>query len=304
MKRLLLTIVFAGFCASVALAGSVFFYLFGKDRKVEMKMLIILLSLFLVANSISFADPVEIDFFDNALHILSDATYQDNGIRVDMGVDNYPGTRIEMVDNGIARFIHMYSNSDINMDGGLINLNLAGVDSSTINMSNGTIGGDFEVYDNAFATVSGGSFGHMRVSNNSEVIMTGGAVGLNVTVLDDAVATISGGTITGSIAVGSYNGTIYLDGTDFAINGISLTKGDKLSDFGTLVENSIYDYYEGTITGILSDGSIMNNDFKIFNQEYLAGYGDIIIVPEPTSLLLFGAGLVLLRRRNDKTRVH
>ena len=93
------------------------------------------------------------------------------------------------------------------------------------------------------------------------------------------------------------NGTIYLQGSDFEISGQSLSYGDKLSNFGTLVYNSNSDYYTGTITGTLSDGSDLNSTFYIHNLENLAGTGDIIIIPEPITLTLLGLGGLLIRKR-------
>ena len=84
-------------------------------------------------------------------------------------------------------------------------------------------------------------------------------------------------------AVGTAFSQVALPATDFEVDGTPLAYGDKLSNFGTLATNPKgQDYYTGTITGTLADGSALNNNtFVIYNTGDFAGTGDIILTPEP-----------------------
>ncbi len=114
----------------------------------------------------------------------------------------------------------------------------------------------------------------------STVTMAGGVIGRSLSADDNAMVTVSGGSI--STLVTFYNGLIYLGGSNFEVDGQPLSDGDKLSDFGTLTEYRPYpdiisDYYYGTITGTLSDGSVINSEFYIYKIGFFNGGSDIII---------------------------
>ena len=47
----------------------------------------------------------------------------------------------------------------------------------------------------------------------------------------------------------------------------------------------------GTLTGILANGDAISNDF------YISTNASIVLMPEPTALLLVGLGVVIMRRR-------
>ena len=46
-------------------------------------------------------------------------------------------------------------------------------------------------------------------------------------------------------------------------------------------ENDDEDFYAGTITGTLADGTALDNNFSIYNTGIYAGTGDIIIGTPP-----------------------
>ena len=265
-----------------------------------MKTLFLCLTVLVVlaVNPVAMADP-EIDLDDGGFHTFDDNTYQGISIRADFSVANDPGTHLNLVNNGIVGSLHVYNNAGITMSGGLAEGVIGAGDNSTVDVSGGTIGSHLIATDNSIINLTGGLVGSsLEAWHDSSIYMLGGSVGDNLSTWDNASITISGGTV-GNIFSIKNNGVIYLDGTGFEVDGNPLVYGDKLSNFGTRIENGIYDYFTGTITGILSDGSALNNLFMIFNVESLAGTGDIIIIPEPATMLLLGLGGLMLRKKHN-----
>ena len=80
-------------------------------------------------------------------------------------------------------------------------------------------------------------------------------------------------------------------------NTASLKYGDKLSHYGSLDSGSWGINYSGTITGTLADGTALDNPFTVYNIGDFAGTADIIVVPEPATLLLLSLGGLFLRKR-------
>lgn len=224
------------------------------------------LFLIFVFTPILFADVI---FEDGQSHIIDDYTYWTDFITLDQNVINVPGTHIELNPFGAVGDILLSNNSTANIN------------------FNASVGGRLVASDNSFVNINGGHIGwEVAASRNGQVIINGcyGLSGLEA----------------------HQNGKIYINGsnlkvTDLDGNVTDLKEGDKLSDFSTLVEwrpnDRVSDYHTGTVTGVLSDGSILNDDFRIWNQGFYEGTADIIIIPEPTSLAIFGFGSLLLRKR-------
>ncbi len=158
-------------------------------------------------------------------------------------------------------------------------------------MSGGSVR-TMDAYDNSTITVLDGISDGIRSFNNSNVTVLGGKVGEYFYALDNSSINISGGTINGELRAYD-NGIIYLIGSDFEVGGQALSYGDRLSDFGTYVENIDYGYHYETITGSLSDGSALNSLFKIYSTGLWGGTCDIIIIPEPATLSLLTLGAML-----------
>ena len=297
-----------------------------------MEKLMIICLIVLTVNHVSVG--VYID--DGLPHIFDDSTYWYQSFDLDKYTANTPGTHVDLVDGGEVGFLTAYNNATINMSGGLVNYSLQATDNGTITMSGGSIDGQLSVagnstviitgcdwidmgiqtQQNAVVTISGGeigglsaggnsivtisggsAFGGLSTEYNGTIIMTGGSVGSGISVDDDGTFTLSGGSVDGLLYT-ELDGTIYLDGTGFEVDGTPLEYGDKLSDFGILTTDAGgYDYYGGTITGILTDGSALNNEFQILEPGQYEGTGDIYIIPEPATLLLLGLGAVMVRRK-------
>lgn len=145
---------------------------------------------------------------------------------------------------------------------------------STVNITGGQVR-FLTGYDNSVSNVSGGTIHGVTAGHNASI-------------------TIAGGDITGNLAA-NRTGTIYLYGTGFEVyydsNVFSLSHGDRFTDFAYQQPERFHGYIRGT----LADGTAFDAYASIpTNNNYGA---DIIIIPEPTTLLLLGLGGLLVRKR-------
>lgn len=263
-----------------------------------MEKINVVFTIIVIVLSVKFVTIAEsdVDLGDGGSYTLSDNTYQDSFVWLDRYVSNNPGTHVNLINGGTIFSLFPYNYSTIDMSGGTIELNIQARGNSEVSVSGGVIGLHLVAEDNSMINFTNGTvIGSLLSENNSNIKMLGGSVN-GATVWDNASISISGGIVANGLST-NQNGTIYLQGSGFEIDGQSLSYGDKLSNFGSLVLNGRYDYFTGTITGTLSDGSNLNCDFRIFNLEDLAGTGDIIIIPEPATMALLGVGGLLIRKR-------
>jgi len=107
-------------------------------------------------------------------------------------------------------------------------------------------------------------------------------------------ANVTGGTIVDDLLAWD-SGKIYPYGSSFSVGRRTLNYGDSLRDYGTY--DADWNMMRGIITGTLQDGSSLNNDFWIRAD---APDADIIVIPEPATLLLVGLGAVMLRSSRQK----
>lgn len=264
-----------------------------------MKRLIVLLApvFFLVVNPVAISETLYWD--DGLFHTINDNAYENDHIRLDYQTTNNPGTHLELVDGTIGQ-LDSHRNATITMTGGSVGGKLEASGSSTITMISGSVGGNLTAHGGSTVTMSGGSVGnYFQARMNGIIIMAGGSVERGLEAINNGTITMSGGSV-GTLGAG-INGTIYLNGTGFKVDGQTLTYGDKLSDFVPLVvyrpDGNIYDCYTGTVTGTLADGSALNTLFAIYNTGDLAGTADIYIIPEPATVILLGFGGLILRSR-------
>ncbi len=156
---------------------------------------------------------------------------------------------------------------------------------------------------------SGDNYLGVHMSDNSTATILSGTIDFgnfytNSTVEDDSIITILGGNITGQIIINE-NALIQLSGSNFTIGNTSISTGtldlEYLTDIGALSYNhSELDQWDGTISGILDDGSYISFDFSIVRPVYRGDSwtANIEILPEPLSLCLLGlGGLVTIKRR-------
>jgi hypothetical protein len=149
--------------------------------------------------------------------------------------------------------------------------------------------------DESYVDFNGGILDNdMYAWGNGQIEFSGGYIKSNMITFDSGEIIFSGGEVGGFIRA-TDNSTIYLEGSNFEVNGAFLEYGAKLSDYGTLVENGDQDYYIGTVTGTMANGSALDNEFYIFN--FMGGTADIVIIPEPCTLLLLSLGSIMLRNK-------
>ena len=264
-----------------------------------------------IALTISAITPVSMGavyFDDSVSHPISNNTYHGATVYLDSKGARTPGTSINMTGGSVGS-LNAYNNSSINMTGGHADFIEAHND-ATVTIAGGVVHSLIKAQDDASVTLAGGSaLNGLLASHNSKIIMSGGYAyyalygddnatismtggqAANIIAYGSSTVTVSGGLISGGFEQ-SQNGIIYLDGYNFQVidpsgNKTTLSNGDKLRDFVT---------YTGTITGVLADGSVLNN---IFSAGGRAGTGDIVIIPEPASLSLLGLGGLLLSRRRQ-----
>jgi len=252
------------------------------------------------------------------------STYNNAGITVNGGYVNSlrleDNSSVTMTDGEIFD-VTMNNNSTVSMTGGTIRFALWASDNSAVTINAGWVVQEgLRVMEDATLTMNGGYSRHIEAYGNSAVAITGGEVsndGGYVGAYDNATVTMRGGstpylqaagnsiiTLSGGDAPNLWvysNGMLYLDGSNFSVtaSGVTtpLSNGAHLSNYGTLVENPQGVFYNGELTGTLADGAFIDSSFAIWNTGDYAGTGDIVIIPEPATLLLLGLGAVMLRRK-------
>jgi len=216
------------------------------------------------------------------------------------------GTQINILPGGAIWGATAYNNSSVNMMGGTV-YSMKYHNYSSGNISGGTC--DFTIHTNDYSalTISDGNLGLVGAHGNSSVTISGGRFAENfyaeehsnvnitggifekyISADFDSIVTLSGGSVE-QLTV-ARNGIIYLDGTNFEISRLGvktkLSYGDRLRNFGEVLY----------LSGELADGSMLDGTYCNVGRKS-SGTFDIIIIPEPCTLLLLGIGAVVMRRR-------
>ena len=144
------------------------------------------------------------------------------------------------------------------VEGGSITWWLNALDNSKINIFGGAIQDDLWTYHYSQTTISAGSItDDLNASNDSVVFISGGSIG------DQIVATDAS--------------QINILGSNFEIDGVPVGYGE-------------ISVTSGLLTGTLENGiDIINNNF------YIDPDASIFLVPEPSTLLMLGAGCLIFR---------
>jgi hypothetical protein len=156
-------------------------------------------------------------------------------------------------------------------------------DFTTLNLVDGGIIKNWvEAMDYSHINITGGSIGFELFTNhNSQAIMTGGSIAYDLNTFDNSEVFIFGGVIGDSLNIQN-NGQITISGSGFEINGNPV-------DYGIY---TALDYPLGTLSGTLTNGDPMNNDFEIYDD------ASIVLVPEPATMTLLALGVYFLRSKN------
>lgn len=287
-------------------------------RRRVVKKMFRLMTMFLTLSTLTFIVKAESIYLNNgSAHTISDDIHKHDNIFLDIDVVNNPGTHLDVIDGGNVDGIIANNNSSANIVNSTVGYAIWANDNSTLSITNGTVGYQLIASDDSVVTITNGTIGdQLSVEDNSVVNLIGGvyfeptAIGESTLNIFDgtmehihafhsSTVTLSGGTVNG-ILYATQNATFFLDGTGFSVTSggstTALEYGDRLSDFGSFFENGDYDFWKGTITGTLSNGSPLNNEFHIYNMGANAGIGDIVVIPEPSTFSLFSLVGLMLRK--------
>jgi hypothetical protein len=218
--------------------------------------------------------------------------FEDSRINVLGGyIDRLHVSSIVTVNNGSVNYIAAADNSTLNVTGGKIK-GISTYNTSTTIISNGLISNNIQTHNSSEVTISGGTINnYVHAYDNSIITISGGVTNNAIISHDSGIIDIMGGTINSSFQ--AYDGTIYLYGSNFSVNSTALSFGDDLRDYGTLGSGGLW--LSGPITGILQDGSVLDTYFSVWADSD----AQIIIIPEPATVLLLGLGMLFLRKRQE-----
>lgn len=189
--------------------------------------------------------------------------------------------------NGTANNVSYFINDDVYVTDD------TGGFSTTLNLlASGDIYGNLNADGISVVNVMGGTIRRYVQANDSAQInlsygsIANGITNANIWAMDNSQITITGSDIGGFLA-GFDEGQFIISGKDFKIDGVSV-------GYGTIINDSIGYPDTKRLYGILESGEIIDVDFALW------GDSSILLIPEPTTLLLFGLGAVLLKKQFKK----
>lgn len=239
---------------------------------------------------------------DNGVHVLDGSSVENpviGSLYLDDGVVNTPGTQGSLEAGGyVEGTVYVQNSSSFTMDGGETLFGLSSFGTATIDMVSGLVGGSLVVRENSTATMSGGTVTYnLYAQGSSTLTYSGGSVGYDLRAYED--------------------GTLYLDGSGFTVFsddyplGVALSNGDELFTYSTFVYVSgagsgSNNYYGGSVTGTMADGTIIDLQFKIYHSGLYddgSPTANIVIVPEPMTMSLLAIGGIALMLTSRRRRL-
>ncbi len=231
-------------------------------------------------NVLSGGSIYQLQGFHDSIVTMSGGSVQD--LRV------HDNSQFTMSNGTVSDYLAAYNSNTVTISGGSVN-SLTAYESSTVTISGGSVGsGPYDYLaaaNSSTVTISGGSVSAVHANQSSTVTISGGSVSALYT-YDSSTVTISGGTIGTDLRLND-SVELLICGSDFAIDGISFGYGSISSMLGGVYSDEAY----RTLTGTLVDGSSIDNQFRIGNT------AQIVLIPEPTTLLLLGLGGLMLGRK-------
>jgi hypothetical protein len=222
-------------------------------------------------------------FSDGQLHVV-DYQIPDNLFVSDSLAEEY--TTVDLLRYGwINGFVETYDDSHFNFIGGVIGgPYLNSYNNSHINMQSGAIQGSLVAMDNSIVNISHGLiYGELYAQDNSEVFLSGGWAGNIIAEGENCRIEITGGGAA-EILNARMQSQVTIYGSDFSIDGISV-------GYGVIPEAE--HPWARILEGLYPNGYGIEMEFS-----FDTGASIILApVPEPATLLLFGLGGLMLRKR-------
>jgi len=179
-------------------------------------------------------------------------------------------------------------------------------DTTKVNvLADGLIGRDLNVRGTSTVTVSGGLIGDdLFIEDDSTVNVSGGLISTDLYARDNSMVTVSGGTIGGDLSA-DHNSTVTVSGGSIGGDYLRALGSSTLTIIGSDFNFAYGDYFVGgpldaqTLTGLLADGTAIDNTMWISSTATLTLAAPSAAVPEPATaaLVLLGAGGLMCRRR-------
>lgn len=215
-----------------------------------------------------------------------------NGGQINGNLRAYEDSHINVSGGSVGNIMWAYGNSQIDFSAGSVSQELNAYGNSHIVFSDGWIGKDLNANDNSHIEMSGGVANvGIDARDSGQVHLYGGAVSQYLQARDSGQIFFSGGSVAGDLVADVF-GVLTIYGSDFAVDSQPFGYGELTSILG----GDSWDESTRHLSGTLANGDQLDNNF------YIGHDASIILVPEPSTLLLLGLGGIFLRKRQCNNR--